>query len=255
MRIEHKAGAGVAALGALLLAMSGAAPAFAHSGPSARLARAAGLSFADPANSTSTGFGGWVFKATAAKSVTAEYKVPTLKCGTATAGVGPIAVFATGTSSAPKFNAAGLLLECSGGSPAAAAAVVVDGTATTGTKAPHAGDLIQVTIVSSTTKTTATVKDLTAGHTFTLTKSGAGAAPLQEQIIDDSLATSSGAQLPVANFGKITFTKGAVSGKAIGSVSPRTGVNMQTSKGVLQILTGAISGTAKNTFLTTWKHS
>jgi len=30
---------------------------------------------------------------------------------------------------------------------------------------------------------------------------------------------------------------------------------MQTSTGVLQILTGAITGTAKNAFTTTWKHS
>jgi hypothetical protein len=46
-----------------------------------------------------------------------------------------------------------------------------------------------------------------------------------------------------------------VSGKALGLVTPRRGVNMQTSKGVLQILTGALSGTAENSFLTTWKHS
>jgi hypothetical protein len=61
--------------------------------------------------------------------------------------------------------------------------------------------------------------------------------------------------LPIANFGKITFTKGAVSGKALGLVTPRRGVNMQTSKGVLQILTGALSGTAENSLLTAWKHS
>jgi len=30
---------------------------------------------------------------------------------------------------------------------------------------------------------------------------------------------------------------------------------MQTSTGVLQILTRAITGTAKNAFTTTWKHS
>ena len=30
---------------------------------------------------------------------------------------------------------------------------------------------------------------------------------------------------------------------------------MQTSKKVLQILTGALTGTKKNAFLTTWKHS
>ena len=135
-----------------------------------------------------------------------------------------------------------------------AAAVVVNGTIAVASQQVFFGDLLQATIVSSATKTTATVKDLTAGHTFTLTRSGAGGAPLQERIGDDAELLG-GHQLPVGDFGKIMFTKGAVSGNPLGSVTPRGGVNMQTSKGVLQILTGALSGTAKNSFLTTWKHS
>ena len=137
-----------------------------------------------------------------------------------------------------------------------AAAVVVDGVAKQGTVPPVVGDLIQVTITSSTAKTTATVKDLTKGHTFMVTVSGKGAAPLQELIINDSLANSStGKQLPLANFGKTTFTSAAVSGKAIGTVTPRTAVNMVNKKKVLQILAGPITGTKKNMFTNTWKHA
>ena len=256
MRIEQKIGCTVAVLGALLLGVSGATPALAGSGPSAQLDQAAGLRFADAANGTSTSFGGWVFRSTTATSVTTEFEVPTtLKCGTALSGVGPVVVFDTGTTSAPKFNAAGLLLGCSGGSPEGSPIVVVDGTTTIGSGALSTGDLIKATVVSSATKTTATVKDLTAGHTFTLTKSGAGGAPLQEQIADHAATSSPGNQVPVMNFGKITFTKAAVSGKALGSVTRRGAVNMQTPKGVLQILTGALSSTGRNSFATTWKHS
>ena len=61
--------------------------------------------------------------------------------------------------------------------------------------------------------------------------------------------------MPVVNFGKISYSKGAVGGKAIGTVTPRTAVNMQKGTGTLQILTGAITGTAKNAFTTTFKHS
>ena len=132
--------------------------------------------------------------------------------------------------------------------------MIVNGTETNSTHALHVGDLMKATVTTSATKTTATIADLTAGHTFTFTKSGKGAAALEELIIDDSLVNSSGKQLPVANFGKISFSSGAVSGKALGSVTPRTAVNMQTSKKVLQILTGALTGTKKNAFLTTWKH-
>ena len=253
MRIERKVGATVAVLGSLLLAVSSTAPALAHTSHSAGL-RFGGLRLANTLAATSTGFGGWVFAPKAAKSVTAEYKVPKLKCTSVMTGVGPIVVFATGKSTAANFNAAGLIMECSSGKQVMEAAVVVDGVAKAGTLPPLVGDLIQVTITSSTTKTTATTKDLTKGHTFTVTKSGKGAAPLSEQIIDDSLANGS-TQVPLANFGTNTFTSGAVSGKAIGTVTPRTAVNMQTAKKVLQIQAGPITGTKKNMFTNTWKHS
>jgi hypothetical protein len=190
-----------------------------------------------------------------ATSVTAEFKIPTLTCTSSTSGVGPMSAMLTGSTTAPKFDAAGMLLGCSGGSPAAAPAVVVDGAVATGTNVVHVGDLMKSTIVTSATKTTATMADLTAGHTFKLTKSGPGAAAIEELVMDDSLVSKTGAQLPVANFGKISFSSGAVGGKPLGSVTPRMAVNMQTSTKVLQILTGSLTGTKLNAFLTTWKHS
>ena len=253
MRIERKVGATVAVLGSLLLAVSGTSPAFAHTGPSAGL-RFSGLGSALAAPATSTFFGGWEFSPKAAKSVTAEYKVPKLKCGSAASGVGPIVVLTTGTTSAQNFNAAGLVMECTGGTAAMQAAVEVGPKVKVGAVAPVAGDLIQVTVTASTAKTTATVKDLTTGHTFTVTLSGKGGASVQELIIDDSLANGS-TQIPLANFGKMTFTSAAVSGKAIGTVTPRNAVNMQNAKNVLQIQAGPITGANKNMFTNTWKHS
>jgi hypothetical protein len=123
------------------------------------------------------------------------------------------------------------------------------------TNALHVGDLMKATVTISATKTTATIADLTVGHTFKFTKSGTGGTSMDEAIIDDSLVNTSNQQLPVVNFGKISYTNGAVGGKAIGTVTLRTAVNMQTSASVLQILTGAITGTAKNAFTTTFKHS
>jgi hypothetical protein len=254
VRIKRKVGAAVAIVGSVLVVASGAVPALAGSHGPASL-RLAGTRFADAANGTSTTFGGWVFTQKAAKSVTTQYKVPTLKCTKAASGVGPIAVMVTGTKAAPVFNAAGLLLECStAGAASATAAVVVDGAATASTKPVAAGDLIQATVTTSTTTTTVTVADLTKGHTFKLTKSGKGAAAVQEQIIDDSLASGT-TQLPVANFGTIGFTSAAINGKAIGTVTSGMGVNMVSAKKVLQILTGPVTGTKKNAFTTTFKHA
>lgn len=253
MRIERKVGATVAVVGSLLLAVSGTVPAFAHTSPSAGL-RLSGLRSADTVNATSTGFAGWVFGVKKATSVTAEFKVPTLKCTATTSGVGPSAVLLTGSSSAPKVSLASVLLACSNGAALAIPAVAVDGSETNGTQRVHPGDLMKATVVTTATKTTATLADLTKGHTFTLKKSGKGAASFEELIVDTKVSHGTKV-LPVANFGKIAYSKGAVSGKALGSVKPRVAVNMVNKKKVVQILTGPLSGAKKNAFTTTFKHS
>ena len=257
MRIERKVGAIIVGLGSLLLVMGGAVPAVAGNGPAAGFSHVTGIRFAGAANATSTAFGGWVFGVKAAKSVTAEFKVPTLKCTSATRGILPFAALQSGSANSPKTSAGGVLLVCQGGSPAAAATVIVNNTETNDTThALHVGDLMKATVTISATKTTATIADLTVGHTFKFTKSGTGGTAIDEAIIDDSLVnTSNNQQLPVANFGKISYSKAAVGGKAIGTVTPRTADNMKTSAGVLQILTGAITGTANNAFPTTFKHA
>jgi hypothetical protein len=256
VRIERKVGTIIAVLGSLLLAVSGAVPALAGNGPTAGFAHITGMRFAGTANTTSTSFGGWVFGAKAAKSVTAEFKVPTLKCTSTTSGILPLAALQSGSATAPKTSAGGVLLVCQGGSPAVAATVIVNNKQINDTtNALHAGDLMKATVTISATKTTATIADLTVGHTFKFTKSGTGGTAIDEAIIDSSLVNTSNQQLPVVNFGKISYSKGAVGGKAIGTVSPRTAVNMQTSSHVLQILTGTITGTAKNAFTTTFKHA
>jgi hypothetical protein len=256
VRIDRKVGASIAVLGSLLLAVSGAVPALAGNGPAAGFSHVTGIRFAGTVNATSTGFGGWVFGVKAAKSVTAEFKVPTLKCTSTTSGILPFAALQSGSATSPKTSAGGVLLVCQSGSPVAAATVIVNNTQTNDTtNALHVGDLMKATVTISATKTTATIADLTVGHTFKFTKSGTGGTAIDEAIIDDSLVNTSGQQLPVVNFGKISYSKAAVGGKAIGTVTPRTAVNMQKRTGTLQILTGAITGTAKNAFPTTFKHA
>jgi len=254
VHINRKVVAGIAVLGSLLLAVSGAVPAFAGNGPTVRFSHIAGIRLASTASATSTAFAGWVFGAKAAASVTAQFKVPALKCTTTTSGIAPSSAMLTGSSTAAKVSVATVLLACSGGKPIAIPAVIVNGTETNSTHVVHTGDLMQATVTASATATTATIADLTAGHTFSFKKSGTGGKSFEELIIDNAVAQGT-TQLPVVNFGKISYSKGAVGGKAIGTVTPRTAVNMKTSAGVLQILTGAITGTPPNAFTTTFKHA
>jgi hypothetical protein len=256
MSIGRQIGVTVAVLGSLLLAVSGAIPALARSDSAAGHSRPTGQGLTDLTSVTSTAFGGWVFRSKAATSVTAEFKTPALKCTTATSGVVPVVAMTTGTTSAETFNAAGLRLQCLKGKAVGAPVVHVDGTVTAGSQKVAAGDLIKATVTTSATKTTATVADLTTGHTFKLTKSGKGAPALSEGIIDDALVSKkTSKQLPLANFGKIAFSAAAISGKAIGSVTPRVAIKMQTKAKVLQIQVGPITGTKKNAFVTAWKHA
>ena len=252
MRIERKVGMIIAVLGSLLLAVSGAVPALAGSGPTAGFAHVTGIRFAGTLNTTSTNFGGWAFGVTAAKSVTAEFKVPALKCTRTTRGIVSSVSMFTGSTSSPKFSSAGVLLICSGGNRHLTPAVVVNNTQTNGSQGVHTGDLMQATVTASSTAMTATIADLTTGHTFKFKKSGTGGTSFEQLIGDLGIGSP---QLPVVNFGKVSYSKGAVGGKAIGTVTSGQAVNMQTSANVLQILTGAITGTAMNAFTTTFKHA
>jgi len=146
--------------------------------------------------------------------------------------VGPSAVLLTGSTSSPNVSIASVLLVCSNSAALAIPAVTVDGTETNGTQTVHAGDLMKATV----------------------TKSGKGAASFEELIVDTKVGQGA-TVFPVANFGKISYSNGAVSGKALGSVKPSVAVNMVNSKKVVQILTGPLSGAKKNAFTTTFKHS
>lgn len=208
----------------------------------------------NPTNGTSTTFGGWVFTPSGVTSAVSEFKLPALTCSSTLTGVGPGTFMLTGTSTAANFNGAAVLMECNGGVPAAQAQVIVNGVATGAANPLFVGDLMKGTVTTSATTTTATIQDLTAGHTFTFSQSGTGAASLEELLMDDSLVSSTGTPLPVADFGKIPFG-GLIGGKTLGSVTPSQAVNMETSANVLQILTSGIEGKKKSAFLTTWKHS
>jgi hypothetical protein len=204
-------------------------------------------------NKTDPAFAGWTFHPkTAARSVTATYKAPRLKCTSTTAGVSPGVAMATGTPKTEKFSAATLLSYCSHGVSHEVADAEVDGkqVGAPPTDKVYPSDVLKATVTTSATTTTATIADNTNGHRFTWTKSGNGGTAFEEWVLADSTAFG-----PIADFGSISFTAGAVGGKALGSVSPAgTPYNMQTSKGILQVVTGPLTSTTKNAFTTTWKH-
>jgi hypothetical protein len=257
VRIERKVGATVAATGALLLALGGTVPAVASSSPSAARVQASHIALVRTSSATSTTFAGWAFGATKSKSVTSEFKVPTLKCTSKETGASPGSVVFTGSATAAKGSLAAVVLACVSGKVEAGAEVAVNNVAKFGAQVPQPGDLITATVTLSATKITATLADLTKGHAFKVTLSGKKGSSFQEEIGTAKVEVTSGTTskiLPVADFGTISFTNSAISGKGIGGVKPQVAVNMVTKK-VLEVTTGKITGAKKNAFTNTWKHA
>jgi hypothetical protein len=162
---------------------------------------------------------------------------------------------ATGTPKNPEVNISGVRYVCFQGKLGTQAIAGVDNAETTVFKHVVPGDVIRATVTTSSKTTTATVADTTKGHTFTVTKSGPGGTSFAEDVWDDSVGSGT-TQFPVADFGSISFSGAAVGGTPLGSVSPPgTAYNWESSTKVVKVVTGALTGKARNAFTTTWKHS
>lgn len=95
------------------------------------------------------------------------------------------------------------------------------------------------------------IADTTEGWSHSLTKSlSSGQRSSAEVIVEAPCCTAGGGILPLADFGKASFTKATVNGSPIGSASP-TKINM-ASGGVKKDKVSALSG--GNSFTATWLH-
>lgn len=205
-------------------------------------------------NATSTSDAAWRFTEKGATSVTAEFQSPSVKCTSTSTAVLPGVAMGTGAPPNTKVNLSGVRYTCYKGKLGAQATAEVDGAATTVFKDVVPGDVIRATVTTSAKTTTATVADTTKGHTFTVTKSGPGGTSYAEDVWDDSLGAGSN-QFPVTDFGTISFSAAAIGGTALGLVSPPgTAYNWESNAKVVKVVTGALTGTTKNAFTTTWKH-
>jgi hypothetical protein len=206
-------------------------------------------------NATSTSKAAWRFTQMGARSVTAEFRSPSVKCTSTTTGVLPGVAIGTGTPKNAEVNVSGVAYGCYKGKLGTAAYVEVDNTRMNVSKDVVPGDVMRATVTTSPKTTTATIADTTKGHTFTVTTSGTGGTSFAEDVWDDSL-TSGTTQFPVADFGTISFSAAAVGGTPLGSVSPPgTAYNWVSSTKVVKVVTGPLTGATKNAFTTTWKHS
>jgi hypothetical protein len=196
----------------------------------------------------STGFAGYAVTPASLISAKATIKVPSIKCApSGDSGIGP-GVYLTGPNSGQ--DAAGAALYCENGVVTYDAGIEINGHETlVFTVAP--GNTLVVSVSETTSKTSATVHDVTTGMSKTL--SGAGNNKTQA-LVGDGGVYFDGIEGPVS--GVPTFTSYLVSsvsvgGRALGSVHPVSVERVHRT--TVQIVPTAITG--GNAFKVVFKHT
>lgn len=112
------------------------------------------------------------------------------------------------------------------------------------------GDKISASVTySGTNSYTLKIADSTQGWTYTTTKSLSGAPRSSAEVITEApCCTSSGGILPLADFGKVSYTGSTANGSTLSSFSP-TSITMVSARGNQEDSTSALSG---GSFSNTW---
>ncbi len=210
------------------------------------------------ANGNKSYFAGWVFPQKGATSVTSEFVLPTLQCTSTSTGAGSGSFIYTNVSGKDSLNAATVALYCFGGRPVLVPAVQLGSKVAIDSQKPFPGDLMKATVMTSFTATTATIQDLTKGHTFTLTKSTTGAPSVSAEIGTGSVNKPNTTTVyPITNFGSIHVFAAKVNGKPLGATPGRAFDMVRNNVLLVQTgpLTGGGSAAKHNAFTSTWKHS
>lgn len=109
------------------------------------------------------------------------------------------------------------------------------------------GDVITESVTFSGSKSyTLTLTDSTEGWTKTTTASSSKGARSSAEVIAE--APYSGGVLPLADFGKVSFSGSTVNGATLSSSNP-IGIDMVSSSGAAEATTGSLSG---GSFSITW---
>ncbi len=115
------------------------------------------------------------------------------------------------------------------------------------------GDKISASVTyAGSSKFTLKISDSTRGWTYTTTKTESGAARSSAEVITEApCCTNSGGILPLADFGKVSYTGSTVNGSTLSSFNP-TEITMVSASGVQEDSTSSLSG---GSFSNTWLSS
>jgi Peptidase A4 family len=207
-------------------------------------AAGSGVSLAHiPSNSSSKTFAGYITKPAGLSKVSAVFTIPKVTCGSTDQGIAP-GIFLAGTS---VFSGVATLAVCHAGVASYTVAIIINN-AESHVLSISGGDKVKGSVSETSSRTSVSFKDLTTGAAKSAT--GLGGSVTEALLGDDSVLVNA-VQVPVPTFRTNAFTSCLVGTAALGSTSPLA-YDMKTGGGVLQVLTGALTG--GNAFIETYKH-
>jgi hypothetical protein len=210
------------------------------------------LSGAKNASTTSTNWSGYAATGSTYTSVASSWTEPTGTCKSGS----QYSSFWVGLDgySSGTVEQTGTDVDCAGRTPQyyawyeiyPAASVEINQTV-------RPGDKISASVTyAGSSKFTLKISDTTRGWTYTTTKTESGAARSSAEVITEApCCTNSGGILPLADFGKVSYTGSTVNGSTLSSFSP-TEITMVSASGVQEDSTSSLSG---GSFSNTWLSS
>jgi hypothetical protein len=184
--------------------------------------------------------------------VVAYFKVPDVKCTHEQRAVGPGAFLLTGPTDHEVFNAANVIVGCSGGAPVGFPVLLVNDTESNFSRPLAAGESIMVRLTDDPGRQTVVqLSNLTPHHRYTLTKSGRGNIPNSQLVgywATENVKT--GTELTPPDIRPTTFSSVSIDGRPLGSRGP-VAYDMTDANRAVLIATSPLMGPAKDVFTCT----
>jgi len=186
----------------------------------------------------------------AAKTVTIEFKIPTIKCTSTASGI--IAYFQLTNPMTHDASSGGIYIICSNGLPTYFSAAGINNHFSSLTQTLRPGDTVQASINASSTATTVIIKDLTTNGTTSATVSGPGGGG-SFTVAAVGMSEVGKTPEPIPPFSTVTFADISINGLKLNALGNLHVTDLYKGT-TLQVRTGPLSTTG-NSFTATFVHS
>jgi hypothetical protein len=186
--------------------------------------------------------------------VSAVFTLPVVSCTSASTGVmdANLALLNFKTNN---FSGAGVYFGCASGKPSYTTTAEINNHWSYLTQTLAAKNIISVSITTSTTGTSITIRDVTNKSTVSASVSGSGGSGAFTLVSFGLSRVGSGTTSPIPQFTPVGFSSASINGRPFAKAGGKPSPTDMYNGAQLQVVTGAINTKSQNAFTDTWKHS